>query len=547
MVGYYFSPTPINDLLPTIQYLGGYDWDATKHITPILTYQVSLFVGNSTPTFTISPHQYTGYITDPIYSDWYNRIRLNPSYINVGTLTIDKVYDVEVWNADLYNSRILNNLGLVNIDGIEIEGPTSYPYIFSPTHAELYRIKVKKGGPPTVDAKITFNFDIYSIPIVIEGRRVIVFYWMPRRQFTEKLEWLTDLIETYSDEQRIALRIAPRRHITYSYVKTPQYGSEMITLTKAWVFRTWGVPIWAEAEKIASIPSGATTISFNTKNASYDNAAFIWESDDKNEAVNIVTLRDNGIDIDQPVKHNYTNALIMPLLFGIMQDGLHMKKDYAVVQASATFTIVDDKYVGAQNYPTLDGYPILRDVGVKVEEFNERIYRASEFIDNGQGLIEVEPNRSVIEKTSLLGKVTANKTDLWRWRQFLHWLSGRQKTFLLPTFQRDIHLIEPLYSGATSAKIKGLGLSNYATFPMRTAIIFRDGTMQYRNITSASPIPDSDDEYIVIDQGFTVNVYPEDIKRWEIINLMRLDTDEVTLEYNGLIVKCSIPVRSVNS
>jgi len=343
------------------------------------------------------------------------------------------------------------------------------------------------------------------------------------------------------------LRIAPRRHITYSYTKTPHYGSEIATLAKAWVFRTWGVPIWAEAEKIASIPSGATTISFNTKNASYDNAAFIWESDDKNEAVNIVTLRDNGIDIDQPVKHNYTNALIMPLLFGIMQDGLHMKKDYAVVQASATFTIVDDKYVGTQNYPTLDGYPILRDVGVKVEEFNERIYRASEFIDNGQGLIEVEPNRSIIEKTSLLGKVTANKVDLWRWRQFLHWLSGRQKTFLLPTFMQDIKLIEMLGSGATSAKIKGLGLSNYGTFPMRSAITFSDGSIQYRKIMSALPIPDSDDEYIVIDQGFTVNVYPEDIKRWEIINLMRLDTDEVTLEYNGLIVKCSIPVRSVNS
>ena len=547
MLGHYFSPKPISGFYPTTEILAGYDWDARSSTTPILINQVYLYIGNPTPTFVITPKQFNGYTLNPIYSDWYGKIHVNPTYINVGTLLVDKTYTVEIWNADLQNSKILNGLGLVNTEGILFEGPLSYPHTFGIMQAEEYRIKVATNGPPTIRATISLNFDVYPIPIRIEGRRLVVFYWMPRRQFTEKLEWLTDLIETYSDEQRIALRIAPRRHITYSYTKTPHYGSEIATLAKAWVFRTWGVPIWAEAEKIASIPSGATTISFNTKNASYDNAAFIWESDDKNEAVNIVTLRDNGIDIDQPVKHNYSNALIMPLLFGIMQDGLHMKKDYAVVQASATFTIVDDKYVGAQNYPTLDGYPILRDVGVKVEKFNERIYRASEFIDNGQGLIEIEPNRSIIEKTSLLGKVTANKTDLWRWRQFLHWISGRQKTFLLPTFMQDIHLIEMLGSGATSAKIKGLGLSNYGTFPMRTAITFNDGSIQYRKIMSASPIPDSDDEYIVIDQGFTVNVYPEDVKRWEIINLMRLDTDEVTLEYNGLIVKCSIPVRSVNS
>jgi hypothetical protein len=224
-----------------------------------------------------------------------------------------------------------------------------------------------------------------------------------------------------------------------------------------------------------------------------------------------------------------------------------MKKDYAVVQASATFTIVDDNYIGSQNYPTVDGYPILRDVGVKVEEFNERIYRASEYIDNGQGLIEVEPNRSIVEETSILGKVTATKADLWKWRQFLHWLRGRQQAFLLPTFQRDIQLLEFLGSGATSAKVRGLGLSNYGTFPMRTAITFMDGTLEYRKITSAAPIPDSDDEYVTLSEGFTRDVYPEDIRRWEIVNLVRLDTDEVELQYDGLIMKCAAPVKVVKA
>ena len=74
-------------------------------------------------------------------------------------------------------------------------------------------------GPPTINAIYSLNFDEYSVPIRIEGKRLVVFYWMPKNDFYETLEWLTDLIETYSDEQRIALRIAPRRNITYKYVE----------------------------------------------------------------------------------------------------------------------------------------------------------------------------------------------------------------------------------------------------------------------------------------------------------------------------------------
>lgn len=546
-MSFYFVPTPETYDNSDQPYWSYHSWDATPQLTNTNDVLAPIFFGQFTPTKQIVPTQHNGWMLMSVYDDVYGYIHLAPNYFNVGTLMAEQTHTVEVWNADLYNTRTLNSVGLVNAEGIQFEGPLSYPYVFGINHAEVYRIKVGLSGPSIINATITFNFDVYPIPITIEGNRLVVFYWVPSSKYTEKLEWLTDIIETYTDEQRFALRTAPRRSITYSYVKTPHYGSEIATLTKGWVFRTWGVPIWAEAEKIQWAPNGATTISFDTRNASYTNSAFIWESDDKHEAINIVTLRDNGIDSDQPIKHEYSNAFIMPLFFGITQDGVHIEKDYSVVQASATFTMIDDKYVGAQSYPTFEGYPVLRDGGVKVEKFDRRIYRASEFIDNGQGLIEVEPNRSIIEETGMIGKITTTKADLWKWRQFLHWLYGRQQTFLLPTFQRDIQLIGLLGSGATSVKIRGIGLSNYGTFPMWTAVTFRNGTIQYRKIMSAFPIPDSDDEYIIIDSGFTTDVYPEDIRMWEFLNLVRLDTDEVTLEYEGVVVKCSIPVKVVKA
>jgi len=220
-MSFYFTPKPEaydNSDQPFWSY---HSWDATPQLSNTNDIYPPVLFGAFTPTKQITPTQHNGWMLMSLYDDVYGYIHLEPNYINVGTLMADKSYTVEIWNADLQNTRILNSLGLVNAEGIQFEGPLSYPYTFGINQAEVYRIKVGLNGPPVINAKITLNFDVYPLAITIEGKRLVVFYWMPRRQFTEKLEWLTDLIETYSDEQRIALRIAPRRHITYSYTKTP--------------------------------------------------------------------------------------------------------------------------------------------------------------------------------------------------------------------------------------------------------------------------------------------------------------------------------------
>ena len=529
--------------------LYGYEWDASFVLyettnTQMLPIFGQLVKGPLPPQWYID--QENGQVMYSLYDDVYGYVHISDSYFNVGTLMADKTFEFELWNANLYESESLNSLGQYNTEGVLFEGPLSYPYVFAPMEAQNYRIKVTTAGPPTINARYTLNFDDYSFPIIIEGRRLVVFYWMPKYEHSETLEWLTDLIETYSDEQRIALRIAPRRNITYNYVKTPDEAAAMTTLTKAWVYRNWGVPVWVEATSGISATAGVTSINFNTSNASYKDAAFIWESDVKNEALNILTLRTNGIDIDQPLKYDYYNALIMPLKFGITPDGISFEQSYNAVKANATFVIIDDDYIGANTLGTYDGYPII-DKNVLVQNINERIYRQSEYIDNGQGLIVVEPNRGIIEKTSILGKITNTKADLWNWRKFLHYMMGRKGVFLLPTFQKDVTLLETLYSGATSARIKGLALSNFGVFPIRTQIELKDGTIYYRKITSVSPIPDSNDEFAVIDSSFTFDLNPEDIARWSFIDLVRFDADSITMDFEGMVMKCSIPVRMVKS
>ena len=516
-----------------------WDLSTTQYVSPTL-----LFTPSFTPTKQIIPTQHQVFFANDITETIYGRMLITPTYINTGTIQITTYYTVDFWNADWNNQRVLNSVGLFNAAGIEFQGASSYPFVFKTMQTMQGLIKVDNVGPASINATITYNFGDFTASTAVVGSRLLVFYWVPKQEYTEKLDWLTDILETYSDEQRLALRIAPRRNITYQYIKSADAGMSMQNFARKRISQKIGAPIWFEATKVGVIQTGATTISLDTTTASYDTLVFIWESDSNYEAANIKTIQSNLITIDQPIKNNYTNAFVMPLYPAIVQDGISFVQNYNSVSANISFIIVDEKYLGENIFGTYDGYPVL-DTNVMVQSINQRIYQDNTYIDNGQGLIEVSPNRSIIEKTSLLGKVVNNNTDLWRWRKFLHYIQGRTNTFLLPTFQKDILPQTLIVNGIPQIRVKELNLTQHGDFPIRTQLVLNNGNIYYAKIISSSAVTGSTDEIITLDNAFSFDIQPADIKRWSFVDLVRFDADSVTLEYTGKIVKCSIPVKVV--
>ena len=516
-----------------------WDLSTTQYVSPTL-----LFTPSFAPTKQIIPTQHQVFFANDITETIYGRMLITPTYINTGTIQITTYYTVDFWNADLNNQRVLNSVGLFNAAGIEFQGASSYPFVFKTMQTMQGLIKVDNVGPASINATITYNFGDFTASTAVVGSRLFVFYWVPKQEYTEKLDWLTDILEAYSYEQRLALRIAPRRNITYQYIKSADAGMSMQNFARKRISQKIGAPIWFEATKVGVIQTGATTISLDTTTASYDTLVFIWESDSNYEAANIKTIQSNLITIDQPIKNNYTNAFVMPLYPAIVQDGISFVQNYNSVSANISFIIVDEKYLGENIFGTYDGYPVI-DTNVMVQSINQRIYQDNTYIDNGQGLIEVSPNRSIIEKTSLLGKVVNNNTDLWRWRKFLHYIQGRTNTFLLPTFQNDILPQTLIVNGIPQIRVKELNLTQHGDFPIRTQLVLNNGNIYYAKIISSSAVTGSTDEIITLDNAFSFDIQPADIKRWSFVDLVRFDADSVTLEYTGKIVKCSIPVKVV--
>ena len=489
------------------------------------------------------PKAESGFVEHNYFDDLYYRIHFYPDIIRVGSLLADKVVKFKVWNA-FFVPRTLNSIDAQNTDGISTN---AVPDTYEMLEEKIYDITFDIDGPPVINGTYTFNFDVYSLTLDMTGQRVIVFRWRPHKDYKEDLKWQTDLIRTFSGEQRIALRTAPRQVFYYNYIKDSKPYAELQYLTKKWAFRQWGVPVWGQQSDIRNVSAGATSINFDTANAEYEVHAFIWENDDKNEAVSITNVRPDGIDIDPPTSFNWSNAKIMPLKSSIMPDGVNFQRGRGnnISQFSASFLVVNTVDYATSNLVQYDGYDVLTDGNVIIGELNEKIKMPQQQIDNGQGLITVEPTQSYSRFGRTIGKIAKDKAEVWDFRTWLYSRYGKQKPFWLPSFNRDIQPNETIYTTTSVINIKDIGLATYADFPIVTRLELKDGTVFYRKITTSAV--QADGENITIDSTLSVDVAQGDIKYWSFMNLVRFDADSITLEYEGDFMQANIPVTEVTA
>lgn len=531
-------------VIPEVKRLAYYEWAVLT--TPNETiYSAETLFSNTTKVSLPTPtKQVNGYITYELFDDVYNRIHFRPAQINVGNLMANRIYKVNVWNA-YFESRTLNNITQINTEGIVSDATA--PATFSLLEEKEYTIIVTTDGAPVIDATYIFHFDVYPAILSIVGQRTAVFKWIPLKEFTETLEWKTDVINTWNGEQRIALRKAPRQLFNFNFIKTPKTAAEMQTVFRNWVYRNWVIPIWQEQRRIQQAIQGATSINFPTSNTSYvvGGYAVIWESDDKAEAMQVMNIRPDGIDISQGLSQQYTNALIMPARLGLAPNGLIIRRlGSNATEFTTTLLIVNEIDYSATSYPTYDGYDILIDGNVMIGSLEESIAQTMQFIDNGQGLITVEPTRNYVDNRKTVGKVAVGQANIWKWKQWLYSKKGMQKAFWLPSFANDIQPVSTIFANNTYADIRNIDLNTHGIFPIATQLVLKNGATYYRKITGATL--GTGYETISFDSAFGIEIAPENIHRWSIMSLVRFDTDSIELGYNGVErLTCNIPVKEV--
>jgi len=487
----------------------------------------------ATPPVSAAPRALDAWQLTSWFDDYYNRIHVRPSRLDIGNLFTTQQREFWVWNAYLDGPRTLAAVAVSGAEGISIAAPAAPPTAFAPNEERQYGVAVTLDGPPVIDAAIQFEFDAGNDPVVrITGRRVVVWPWMPQMEYLETLEWSTDVIQAFAGEQRMALRMAPRQSFDHRYYLAPRDLARAQAITGGWSHRLYGLPLFGEARSVGALAGGLTQILLDTAHADYraGGLACVWASPEQFEAVEIDAVLADRITLRRPLLGSYEAARVAPLRLARTLRGVEFPRvDGRNSFAEARWSVADNADLSADGaldtYRGADVLPLCR---VMVSPIADHIARSVDVFDNGSGPIEVDVQTGYVSRTSLATFHADTRAERWALRQFLDRIKGRRGVFWVTSSNADMQIAAPLSAVGNTLRIEPIGYPLYYGVS-DICVVLNDGTRLYRRVTSGITVDGL--ENLALESPPGVNLDAGNVRRISFMRLCRFDADTIEIHH----------------
>jgi hypothetical protein len=347
------------------------------------------------------------------------------------------------------------------------------------------------------------------------------------------LQWLTDVMQPYSGEQRMALRRAPRQMLSYDFQLTPAQYSRAKAISSQWSHRVYGVPVWAEATRLGALDAGASVLSFDTSNADYraNDLILVWDDDEKFTAAETLAVAADYVDLKLPLDQSFENAYVMPLRFGRTLNGSEFSRSaHSITRARLEFLVSNNVDLGGTPYPQYRGKDVVTDPSVVLSDMSERILRSVDVFDNGSGPVGVDPERGYPNRTEMLSMDAIDRAASWTMRRWLHARRGRQRSFWLPSWNADLVVLSDVASAGTSLLVRPIGYPLYYGVT-DVMVVLNDGTSLYNRVLSGA-VDVSGNEVLSLEDSFGVAFSASDVRLACFMKHVRLDTDQAELGHD---------------
>lgn len=349
---------------------------------------------------------------------------------------------------------------------------------------------------------------------------------MANAPVTETLEFMTDVLNANSAEQRIAMRRAPRQVIAYSWHPDEAEYSAAEQLVRSVGAGQWYAPVWFESVNVGALSSGAGSISVDVTDRDYrvGSRLVVWDSYTSAETVEISAISGPAITLNGTLSNSYTNATIAPVLTAYAAGGLDRSRSGPYrIKASIRFVSTDVADIGATTYDQYLSADVMTDRTKMLAEVTGGIKREVYTLDNGVGPQTLVAAESYDRPRN--GMIFADdQTDRLTRRKWLYSLKGRQKHFWLPTWNADFTVTSSIGSGDTTISVA------YATSQvddLHVMLELTDGTRFYRQITASTA------NSITIDSSLGQAVTTAEIKVLCLLNKVRSETDRIQINHDG--------------
>lgn len=503
-----------------------------------------------------NPRSLTGRIARSFTEDYYYRVHVRPSRIDLGNTMSVQTRDVEVWNA-WFEPNTLAAIHATNAEGMTLPGPASPPTTFGPLESRIYVLSVTPNGPPVVNAAFQFDFERDDPILRAVGRRIVGWVLGPdwSEPVVERLEWLTDVMESHAGaEQRVRLREAPRRHFEYRVlVGSDQARVHMENRLLSWQARVYGLPVWPDAWiAVEDIVAGTTSIAVPTVNRDFVAGGIVGLVNGlQSEFAEITAVGATSVVLNDPIARDWpAGTKIVPVRSARVQNDLGFAYVTDAITASRPQFQLEDEWPITPLSESQDylGYPVLLTPPNWTEDLQAEFGRKWRELDYLIGRRTVDDLTGLARTRRAHRWLLVGRAAIAAFRSWLAARAGKLKPFWLPSFQSDLKVIAPV--GGTDAFLTVENRS-YAQGPAAAVgrrdllILTNSGGRFYRRITAASESSESS-ELIAVDSPLGATLLPEQFQRISFMQLVRLDTDNVEIAHlTDEVAEVVLPLRNL--
>lgn len=377
--------------------------------------------------------------------------------------------------------------------------------------------------------------------IYLEADYLLGLFPYPPEKVRERLEWLTDVMESYnSTEDRLQVRASPRQSFTYDLPVSQTEYARAFNRMLGNKPKQWFVPVWTEAQQLGAVAAGAFSLSADTtlRDIREQSHVLLWESPRKWQLLGTAGITDTTVAVTSATVA-FDNAWLMPVRLGHITGNVNRQTNAHVAVWAVSWDI-DDNVTLVDDEPTQflgDDIHFLEGL-LSGDAITDNVIQRVEVTDFDLGTITYRSPWDNARVSRPFRVVLDGPEEVWAHRLWLHRRAGRYRRFWSPSLDADLRL------RSTGTIVSAIVVDTddydaYATARTHIALQTSDGTWYARTITDVLAL-DSERTQLTLDSA--INVAATDVLRVSYLGLKRLETDKVDFNWLGGGA-CEINVR----
>lgn len=364
-------------------------------------------------------------------------------------------------------------------------------------------------------------------------------YLSPMGDILETLQWKTDVIATFANEQRFALRNNPRRSLKYKHTlnSVDAFNARELLKSEELLFPVWTDPLWSGTLTVTTFP--VFTSASAAAQLSIGDYVFVHnilpEGFPSYGVAEVTAIVGNDITIDANGIEDPVDIYPCVNCMTLSEHGITRQYKRAMALEVTGISKVG-KALTSNNINTLETYkglPVMRQANCIGTGNTEESYTSGmELLDNSVSLLEAATIRSLDRHLLPVSWFPHEDTKYQEILTLLQYCKGQWKPFWLPDYLEGFRLLTDLVSGSSTIKVaapNNVHVIKEAPFTLEVEMLVNATQLRVVAVNIAPNLAGVPAYEFELETPLTVDVAKEEVRSLSYLHCVRLASDQIEI------------------